>query len=713
MPVEQARGEAVDERADVYALGAMLYHVLAGEPPFTGRSADAILAQVIADEVVPLDRRLTGAPPDLVTIVSKAMAKSAADRYPTAKQLAEDLKQFQTGQLVGSHRYSRRELLRRWVRRHRGAVTVGASLAVVLLVSSTLFVARIMSERDEANHQRTDAIAARDEAKARGEETQRRRVAAETLIDQLVFQLKEKLLAVGKLEVLTDLAQPISKYYDAVGEGEREPLALRRRAEAQDILGEIAVSQGKLDEAAARFDAAQHVLDQIDAPTPEVWNSRGKLLEKYGDLEQTRGSVAKAREYYDQALVADRKYLAARPTDPKAIRNVGAEISKLGELDTQTGHYDDALRHFRETRELLLPLARAMPDDTGRAQDLATVERKLAEVLGYQGKLEDAGASLMAAKELDERALAQHPGDAVLMRLLAIDQSLLAENLSGRGRAREVVAMSAGAVTQFERIVALDPSNVDRQRDLEVAYNNTGELMLTLGDRAAAMSVFRKGMAIAEQVYKKMPAHRVVIADLAFSLDKVGNMYRLARSYGEAADAYARAAKLNDQVLAASPKDHEAITNLAGCHVALGDISMARGDRAAAATAFRTALATRERLAADDANGAVDRAADHVRIGTALDPRDGPAARAEYEQGLELATTAAARWPAVTLASKIAATAHTALGTSSALAVPLRIQHLEAAVAGYEKLQKAEPLDELSRAHLAEAAQTLTRLRTR
>ncbi|MBA3457575.1 MAG: serine/threonine protein kinase [Deltaproteobacteria bacterium] len=130
MPPEQAEGDAVDERADVYALGAILYHVLAGVRPYAGRDAPATFAAVIGEPPAPLATLAPTAPAELVTIVNKAMARSAGDRYPSAKQLADELAKFMTGQLVGSHRYSRRELAWRWVRRHRTAITAGSVLVL-------------------------------------------------------------------------------------------------------------------------------------------------------------------------------------------------------------------------------------------------------------------------------------------------------------------------------------------------------------------------------------------------------------------------------------------------------------------------------------------------------------------------------------------------------------------------------------------------------
>lgn len=100
MTPEQARGEAVDERADVYSLGAVLYEVLAGVTPYGGRSSDEVLKRVIEGAPLPLEQRQVGVPEELLRIVHKAMARDPEERYPTAKELADDLKRFQTAQLV-------------------------------------------------------------------------------------------------------------------------------------------------------------------------------------------------------------------------------------------------------------------------------------------------------------------------------------------------------------------------------------------------------------------------------------------------------------------------------------------------------------------------------------------------------------------------------------------------------------------------------------
>ncbi len=150
MPVEQARGLALDERCDVYALGAILYHALAGKPPYSGRSADDILDQVNEGPPPAIASVAPGVPEELAAIVDKAMARSLADRYRTATQLAAELTAFQAGQLVAAHRYSRWDLIKRFARRHRAALSAAAALMLIGGAIAIISVRQVVSARDEA-----------------------------------------------------------------------------------------------------------------------------------------------------------------------------------------------------------------------------------------------------------------------------------------------------------------------------------------------------------------------------------------------------------------------------------------------------------------------------------------------------------------------------------------------------------------------------------
>ncbi len=97
MPPEQAAGIPVDERADVYAIGAILYHLLAGVPAYDGSSAVGVCARVISEEPPPLATVKEGIPHELHAIVARAMARDPVHRYRDAHGIADALRQFQAG----------------------------------------------------------------------------------------------------------------------------------------------------------------------------------------------------------------------------------------------------------------------------------------------------------------------------------------------------------------------------------------------------------------------------------------------------------------------------------------------------------------------------------------------------------------------------------------------------------------------------------------
>src|SRR4029453_14539278 len=89
MSPEQGAGENMDGRGDQYALGCVLYEMLAGEPPFTGRTAQAILARRLTDPVPSLRTVRESVPVHVEQAINRALSKSAADRFTTARQFAE------------------------------------------------------------------------------------------------------------------------------------------------------------------------------------------------------------------------------------------------------------------------------------------------------------------------------------------------------------------------------------------------------------------------------------------------------------------------------------------------------------------------------------------------------------------------------------------------------------------------------------------------
>ena len=100
MSPEQVRGEPVDLRTDIYSFGVSCYHLLAGEPPFTGKTPFEVALQHVQNEPTPLGELRPDLPPDLCAMVHKMMAKKRDDRYQSAREILRDLAKIQKGLAV-------------------------------------------------------------------------------------------------------------------------------------------------------------------------------------------------------------------------------------------------------------------------------------------------------------------------------------------------------------------------------------------------------------------------------------------------------------------------------------------------------------------------------------------------------------------------------------------------------------------------------------
>ncbi len=186
MAPEQARGESVGASADVYAIGALLYHVLGGVPPYHGaRSATEVVERVVAGPPRSLRELAPALPVELVAIVERAMAHAAIERYPTARVLAEELGRFRAGQLVRAHSYTVPQLITRWVRRHRATVMVASGALIALIVIGIVAITNVVTARDTAEVARGEAEVARADAEMRRHEADSRLIALHTELGRL------------------------------------------------------------------------------------------------------------------------------------------------------------------------------------------------------------------------------------------------------------------------------------------------------------------------------------------------------------------------------------------------------------------------------------------------------------------------------------------------------------------------------------------------
>ena len=168
MAPEQASGSKhVGAPADVYALGAILYELLTGRPPFRAATALETLEQVRHQEPVPLSRIMPRISRDLETICLKCLRKEPDRRYASAEQLAEDLRRFLAGEAILARRATHIERALKWARR-KPAAALAISLAILAALGAVGGLLwhnnRLRSEVDRA--ERSEANARRQKAQA-------------------------------------------------------------------------------------------------------------------------------------------------------------------------------------------------------------------------------------------------------------------------------------------------------------------------------------------------------------------------------------------------------------------------------------------------------------------------------------------------------------------------------------------------------------------
>ncbi len=149
MSPEQAEGdlEHLSPRSDVYSLGATLYCLLTGQPPFVGDAAD-VLRAVERGEFRPPRQLDAGIDPALEAVCQKAMAHEPADRYATPRALADDVEKWMADEPVSAWREPFSRQARRWARRHRTAVTASAAAVLVALAGT----AAVLVVQTQAKH---------------------------------------------------------------------------------------------------------------------------------------------------------------------------------------------------------------------------------------------------------------------------------------------------------------------------------------------------------------------------------------------------------------------------------------------------------------------------------------------------------------------------------------------------------------------------------
>ncbi|AVP98413.1 hypothetical protein C7S18_14990 [Ahniella affigens] len=518
---EQISGEAVTVATDVYALGGLLYELLAGQRPYRASSSVNLMHQIANTDPEPPSKAPGGGeaktlpvtlvvPEDLDTITLKALARKPERRYASVALLADDLRRFRDGFPISARPDSSWYRLRLWLQRHRLAAALAGLVLMSILTGA--IVSSVQAARARAEAERAQRAAKTAEVVGSAMRT----LLAAAGPDQnggVVLTVREA-LDLGSNNALSEVAaepavaaalrSTLARVYLDLGDFE-QALALAKDADleaASDVdRRALQVTMLEAHNALSDYPAARALVERIDADfrkLPANDPSRMDYLPARALFEQEGGDIKQARVLID-AWVAETRLL--KPADPDAL---ALALETASDIAMAEGRWSDAVQSGREARELLNGIKRS---ELRRAR----VDGMLGRALRENGDREGAAALLADSVAWHTKVLgADHPQTLTVRSELAIHFADTANLKAARDVYESILK---------DRI----RTNGPKHPKVAVSY---GQLALTeynLADYAAAAAHFRKALEIFEA--KLAPDHPYVQTtqgNLAGALSELG-----------------------------------------------------------------------------------------------------------------------------------------------------------------------------------------------
>ena len=593
MSPEQAeeRPAQVGPASDLFSLGAILYAILTGEVPYRRGSYDEVLEKVRCCEF-PAPRQIKPAVPRaLEAICLKAMAARPVDRYPTALELAADVKRCLADEPVMAWPEPIALRARRWMRRHRTLVTSAAAVLVLSaagLAGFTMVVA------------------------GKNAELAKRSRALDIKNTELVSKNQEVDRQWQRAEAREGLAiDAVRKFHDAV----RANGELKNRPELD------ALRKALLKEPMEFF---RTLRDQLQADRDTRPEAMAKLAQASFDLAETTadiGSIPDAIRSHSEALAVRERLASDNPSVAKYQSDLAASYNNLGNLLVNTGRPAEAIESLRRAMEIAEQFARDSPTVSRFQSDLAKVHNNIGFVLNLTGHPAEALKSFERALKFLERLAKHNPTVTEYQRELALGHNNVALLLADTSHPAEALESHRRALEIRERLARDNPSFSQYQSDLATSCRNIGLLLRDTGYPAEALKSFRQALAICGQLARDNPTVTAYQDDLAQSHHYIGLLMGDTGHPAEALESYQRALEIQEHLA----RDNPAVTwlqkGLAVRHYNVGAMLRDTGHSAEALESCRRAVVIQDRLVRDNPDNTrlqSDLALSHNNIGELL-----------------------------------------------------------------------------------------------
>jgi len=604
MSPEQAEGrqELVGPASDVYGLGATLYSLLTGRTPFAVGEIRAVLASVAKGQFAPPRQVNRLVPSALNAICLKAMALTPADRYSSARALANDVEHWLADEPVSALPDSPAQRVTRWTRRHRAVARAGAISLGAVTIMALAAVAFVNAARHTAETQRDvakTALRAEKLAEDKAKQAIDRYVEA---VQEDPF-VKDKRFEPFRKKLLSDA---LHYYQGFIQDHRHDESAQFELAKALQKIGGISREGGSVAESVAAFRQAVELLDALHKSDPHSIEYQDDLAACYNDLavaERDTGDRESALASHQRALTIWQKLADANVSVVEYQSHLAVVHNNLGLLQRDTGEADAALANFRQALAILEKLTGADPGAAEHQSELAKVCLNVGLSLGRTGDREGALDHCRRALEISEKLVDDNPAvteyqDDLVMSYINVGSFLLQ------------TSDQAGALADFQRALVISQSLVDEnpmvseyKDHLARCHANVGQLLAKTSDREGALDHYQRAQAIWQKLLDGDPTvtdYQSMVAEMYFLL---GNTRKELGNRDLALASYQQGLDLRRQLVDDHPTVIAYRSSLAGSYTNLAIMQHETGDRQGALTNYQRALAILNKL--HDENPAV------------------------------------------------------------------------------------------------------------